>query len=113
MDSAADHLLRQAAVSIRIIPLVAGAVLGTRFCGDYPVRDDVLACDHRCDLPPQSRQSQSISRRILSGLSDLLLGWTGVWVTKIVLAVSFSFMAGRGGWAEIPVFGGLARSFLK
>jgi uncharacterized membrane protein len=41
------------------------------------------------------------------------LGWTGVWVTKIVVAVIYSIKAGRGEWAEIPVVGGLARSVLK
>jgi len=41
------------------------------------------------------------------------LGWMGVWITKIVVAVIYSVKAGRGEWAEIPVVGGLARSVLK
>jgi len=41
------------------------------------------------------------------------LGWMGLWITKIVIAVIYSIKAGRGEWAEIPVVGGLARNVLK
>lgn len=39
--------------------------------------------------------------------------WTGVWVTKIAIAVIYSIKAGRGEWAELPVLGGWARGVLK
>jgi uncharacterized membrane protein len=41
------------------------------------------------------------------------LFFMGVYVLKIVAAVIYSLKAGRGEWAEYPVFGGLARKILK
>jgi uncharacterized Tic20 family protein len=41
------------------------------------------------------------------------LGFMGIWVATIVIAVIYSIKAGRGEWAEYPVVGGLARRVLK
>jgi hypothetical protein len=41
------------------------------------------------------------------------LGFTGIWVATILIAVIYSIKAGRGEWAEYPVVGGLARRVLK
>jgi len=41
------------------------------------------------------------------------LGFMGIWVATILIAVIYSIKAGRGEWAEYPVVGGLARRVLK
>jgi uncharacterized Tic20 family protein len=41
------------------------------------------------------------------------LGFMGLWVGTIVIAVIYSIKAGRGEWAEYPVLGGWARRVLK
>jgi uncharacterized protein len=41
------------------------------------------------------------------------LGFMGIWVTTIVIAIVFSVKAGRGEWAEYPVLGKWARQILK
>ena len=41
------------------------------------------------------------------------LGWMGLWVVMIVVAIVFGVKAGRGEWAEYPVLGRWARSVLK
>jgi len=41
------------------------------------------------------------------------LGLIVIWVTMVLVAVLYGIKAGRGEWAEYPVFGGLARRVLK
>jgi uncharacterized protein len=41
------------------------------------------------------------------------LALIGTWVTMVLVAVLYGIKAGRGEWAEYPVFGGLARRVLK
>jgi len=41
------------------------------------------------------------------------LGWMGLWVLMLVVAIVFGVRAGRGEWAEYPVLGRWARSVLK
>jgi uncharacterized protein len=43
----------------------------------------------------------------------LWLGLIGTWATMVLVAVLYGIKAGRGEWAEYPVFGGLARRALK
>jgi uncharacterized membrane protein len=43
----------------------------------------------------------------------LWLGLIGTWATMVLVAVLYGIKAGRGEWAEYPVFGGLARRVLK
>jgi uncharacterized membrane protein len=41
------------------------------------------------------------------------LGLIGAWAAMVVTAILYGVKAGRGEWAEYPVFGGLARRVLK
>jgi hypothetical protein len=41
------------------------------------------------------------------------LGFMGIWVATVLIAVIYSIKAGRGEWAEYPVVGGWARRVLK
>ena len=41
------------------------------------------------------------------------LGFMGMWVLMLVIAVVYGVKAGNGEWAEYPVLGPLARHFLK
>ena len=41
------------------------------------------------------------------------LGWMGMWVVMIVMAIVYGIKAGRGEWAEYPVLGRLARKILN
>jgi uncharacterized membrane protein len=41
------------------------------------------------------------------------LGFMGIWVGTVVIAVVYSVKAGRGEWAEYPVIGRWARRVLK
>jgi uncharacterized membrane protein len=41
------------------------------------------------------------------------LGFMGLWVVMLVVAIVYGIKAGRGEWAEYPVLGPLARRVLK
>lgn len=41
------------------------------------------------------------------------LGFMGLWVVMLVVAIVYGVKAGRGEWAEYPVLGPLARRVLK
>lgn len=41
------------------------------------------------------------------------LGFMGLWVVMLVVAIVYGVKAGRGEWAEYPVLGPLARRILK
>ena len=41
------------------------------------------------------------------------LGWMGMWVVMLVIAIVYGVKAGRGEWAEYPVLGRLSRKILK
>ncbi|HTA24563.1 MAG TPA: DUF4870 domain-containing protein [Terriglobales bacterium] len=41
------------------------------------------------------------------------LGFMGMWVAMLVVAIVYGIKAGRGEWAEYPLLGRLARRFLK
>ena len=41
------------------------------------------------------------------------LGFMGMWVFVLVIAIVYAIKAGRGEWANYPVIGRIARSFLK
>ncbi|PYX86624.1 MAG: hypothetical protein DMG68_14755 [Acidobacteria bacterium] len=41
------------------------------------------------------------------------LGFMGIWVVMLVVAIVYGIKAGRGEWAEYPLIGRLARKFLK
>lgn len=41
------------------------------------------------------------------------LGFMGMWVLMLVVAIVYGIKAGRGEWAEYPILGRLARKFLK
>lgn len=41
------------------------------------------------------------------------LTWMAVWVGTLIIAILYSIKAGRGEWAEYPVFGKIARRILK
>ena len=41
------------------------------------------------------------------------LGFIGAWAAMVVIAVLYGVKAGRGEWAEYPVFGRLARRVLQ
>jgi len=41
------------------------------------------------------------------------LGFMGMWVLVLVLAIVYAIKAGRGEWANYPIIGRIARSFLK
>ncbi len=41
------------------------------------------------------------------------LGFMGIWVLTLVLAIVYAVKAGRGEWANYPVLGGLTRRILK
>ncbi len=41
------------------------------------------------------------------------LGFMGIWVLTLVLAIVYAVKAGRGEWANYPVLGGLSRRILK
>jgi uncharacterized protein len=41
------------------------------------------------------------------------LGFIATWAVTVVIAIVYGVKAGRGEWAEYPVFGGLARRVLK
>jgi hypothetical protein len=41
------------------------------------------------------------------------LGFMGMWIVMLVVAIVYGIKAGRGEWAEYPVLGGLARRILK
>ena len=41
------------------------------------------------------------------------LGFMGIWVFTIIVAVVYAIKAGRGEWAEYPILGRWARSILK
>lgn len=41
------------------------------------------------------------------------LGWMALWAVMLVVAIVFGIKAGRGEWAEYPVFGRLARNVLR
>jgi uncharacterized membrane protein len=43
----------------------------------------------------------------------LWLVWFGFWIFTLVLAILHSIKAGRGEWAEYPIFGKIARRILK
>jgi len=43
----------------------------------------------------------------------LWLGLIGTWAVMVVVAVVYGIKAGRGEWAEYPLFGSLARRVLK
>jgi uncharacterized Tic20 family protein len=43
----------------------------------------------------------------------LWLGFIMTWALTVVIAIVYGIKAGRGEWAEYPVFGGLARRVLK
>ena len=43
----------------------------------------------------------------------LWLGVIGTWATMVLVAVLYGIKAGRGEWAEYPLFGSLARRALK
>lgn len=40
------------------------------------------------------------------------LGWMGMWVVMLVVAIVYGVKAGRGEWAEYPLLGRLARKIL-
>ena len=41
------------------------------------------------------------------------LMWMGVWIFTLVIVILYSIKAGRGEWAEYPIFGKIARRILK
>ncbi|HVO79577.1 MAG TPA: DUF4870 domain-containing protein [Terriglobales bacterium] len=41
------------------------------------------------------------------------LGFMGLWVVMLVVAIVYGVKAGRGEWAEYPVLGAVARRILK
>ena len=41
------------------------------------------------------------------------LGFMGLWVVMLVVAIVYGIKAGHGEWAEYPLLGRLARHFLK
>jgi len=41
------------------------------------------------------------------------LGFMGLWVLMLVIAIVYGIRAGRGEWAEYPLLGSLSRKFLK
>ena len=41
------------------------------------------------------------------------LGFMGLWVGTLVIAILYAIKAGRGEWADYPVLGKLARKMLK
>jgi uncharacterized membrane protein len=41
------------------------------------------------------------------------LGFMGLWVAMLVLAIVYGIRAGRGEWAEYPLLGSLSRKILK
>jgi len=41
------------------------------------------------------------------------LGFMGIWVAMLVVAIVYGIKASRGEWAEYPVLGRVARHFLK
>jgi uncharacterized membrane protein len=41
------------------------------------------------------------------------LGFMGMWIVMLTLAIIYGIKAGRGEWAEYPVLGSLSRKFLK
>lgn len=41
------------------------------------------------------------------------LGFMGLWVGTLVIAIMYAIKAGRGEWADYPVLGRLARKMLK
>ena len=41
------------------------------------------------------------------------LVWMGFWIFVLVIVILYSIKAGRGEWAEYPVFGKIARRILK
>jgi uncharacterized protein len=43
----------------------------------------------------------------------LWLGFMATWALTVVIAIVYGIKAGRGEWAEYPVFGGLARRVLR
>jgi uncharacterized membrane protein len=43
----------------------------------------------------------------------LWLGWMGIWVAVLLIAIVYGVKASRGEWAEYPVLGRLSRKILK
>jgi uncharacterized membrane protein len=41
------------------------------------------------------------------------LGWMGLWITMLLIAIIYGIKAGRGEWTEYPVLGRLALKILK
>ena len=41
------------------------------------------------------------------------LAWMGFWIFVLVIVILYSIKAGRGEWAEYPIFGKIARRILK
>jgi uncharacterized membrane protein len=41
------------------------------------------------------------------------LGFMGLWVGTLIIAILYAIKAGRGEWADYPVLGKLARKMLK
>ena len=41
------------------------------------------------------------------------LGFMGMWITVLVIAIVYAIKAGRGEWANYPVIGKIARRILK
>jgi len=39
--------------------------------------------------------------------------WMGLWIFTLVIIILYSIKAGRGEWAEYPIFGRIARHILK
>jgi uncharacterized Tic20 family protein len=43
----------------------------------------------------------------------IFLGFMGLWVLMLVVAIVYGIKAGRGEWAEYPLLGSLSRKILK
>jgi len=41
------------------------------------------------------------------------LGFMGLWIGTLIIAILYAIKAGRGEWADYPIFGKLARRMLK
>jgi uncharacterized membrane protein len=41
------------------------------------------------------------------------LGFMGLWIGTLIIAIMYAIKAGRGEWADYPVLGKLARKMLK
>ena len=64
-------------------------------------------------LTPQHGSSNAPPPLLFLAFGLFMLGFTALWLVKLLLAIIYGVKAGSGQWAEYPLLGPLARKILN